>query len=116
MAKDVPDVAWGVHACGSGASSWHSQGHFEDIGYLYFYSYAHVLRHIFLILSQPILCSCSLMLRAQERGSKYQFYSHWCDPTGLESTFYRTRSEEANHYTTDVVEEKLSLKLNRVKY
>jgi len=43
MAKDVPDVVWGFHACCSGASSWHNQGNFEDIRYLYFYSYDHVL-------------------------------------------------------------------------
>ena len=42
----------------------------------------------------------SLMLLAQRRSSKYQFYSLWFQPPGLEHTIYRTRSDHAHLYTT----------------
>ena len=52
--------------------------------------------------SEPTsLCSFSLMLRAQRRSNKYQFYNLQFDPTGLELRFYRTRGEHANHYAND---------------
>jgi hypothetical protein len=35
--------------------------------------------------------------------SKYKFYSFWFDPTGLEPTIYRTRSEDAKRYTSDMI-------------
>ena len=92
MAKDVPDVVWGFHARCSGASTWHSQGHFEDIRYLYFYSYAHVLlyRDIKLLtITQRILLHlyyqsiCIQYVKCQEKHvSEYfltpseQIFSH----------------------------------------
>jgi hypothetical protein len=33
----------------------------------------------------------------------YQFYSFWFNLTGTWQTIYRTQSEYANHYMTDVV-------------
>ena len=36
------------------------------------------------------LCSFFLMLPAQLRSNKYQLYSPWFDPIGLESTIYHT--------------------------
>ena len=54
--------------------------------------------------SEPTsLCSFSLMLCAQWRSNKYQFYSLWFDLIGLELTIYRTRGEHANHYVNDAV-------------
>ena len=47
------------------------------------------------------LCSFSLMLHAQWRSNKYQFYSLWFDPIGLEPMIYHTRGEHFNHNTTD---------------
>jgi len=35
--------------------------------------------------------------------SKYKLYSFWFDPTGLEPTIYRTRSDDANRYTSDMI-------------
>jgi len=37
------------------------------------------------------------------QNQKYEIYSLWFDPTGVESTMYRTWDEQANHYTNDTV-------------
>jgi hypothetical protein len=45
--------------------------------------------------SEPTsLCSFSLMLHAYQRSNKYQFYSLWLDPIGLEPMIYRTRGKQ----------------------
>ena len=46
-------------------------------------------------------------------SNKYQFHSHWLDPTGLEPTIYCTWGEHANHYTTDSVISKKELFQNQ---
>jgi hypothetical protein len=57
--------------------------------------------------SEPTsLCSFSLLLRAERKNNKYQFYFTVFGLTrpGLEPTIYRIRGEHAaNHYATDVV-------------
>jgi hypothetical protein len=43
------------------------------------------------------------MLHAQQRSSKFQFHSLLFEPPWLNRTIYRTRNENANHYTTQAV-------------
>ena len=49
------------------------------------------------------LCSYSLVLCAQRRSNKHQFYCPWFDPTGAQIQIDRTRGKHANHYNTYVV-------------
>ena len=58
--------------------------------------------------SEPTsLCSYSLMLCAQWRSCKYQFYNLWFDGIltrpWLEPTINHIQGEHVNHYTTDAV-------------
>ena len=62
------------------------------------------LGHIILIPSQPFFALISsLMLRAQRKSNKYQFYSLWFDPIRARTHDLRTRGEQANHYTSEAV-------------
>ena len=58
--------------------------------------------------SEPTsLCSFSLMLRAELKSNKYQFYSVWFDPTVARPTIYCIRGEHGNYYTDDAVKSAL---------
>jgi hypothetical protein len=61
------------------------------------------LRHIILILSQPVFALSPECCVLSGEATNTNFKVFGLTRPGLESTIYRTRGEHANHYATDAV-------------